>query len=181
MGFDVLISLFRWKYVGQFNLIPLAMWTQIQSGFLTAQITRVGIELNYRFLSHILHWLYIYSRHLSPVSLAFGIISFIWSIVSIFYLISYVGLVMISYGICQSSSSYLFGYLVKYIGRVGCFIVASLLNYAMILLMFFWRMHDNQMLVLFIIVSIWGIADGIWQSQVFGKIYFLCVPCICVF
>lgn len=90
---------------------------------------------------------------------------------------------MISYGICQSSSSYLFGYLVKYIGRVGCFVVASLLNYAMILSMFFWQMHDNQMLVLFVIVSVWGIADGIWQSQVFGRIYFPFVHfmCICVF
>lgn len=75
---------------------------------------------------------------------------------------------MVCNGICYVTSSYLFGWLAKYIGRWGCFIFAALLNYALIILMFFWEPVDEQMYVLFIIAGIWAIADAIWQSQVIG-------------
>lgn len=80
----------------------------------------------------------------------------------------YVGLIMVCNGICYVSSSYLFGWLAKYIGRIGCFVAAAILNYAMILLMYYWEPNNHQMIVLFVIAGIWAIADAAWQSQVIG-------------
>ena len=69
---------------------------------------------------------------------------------------------MVCYGICYVPSSYLFGWLAKYIGRIGCLLTATVLNYAMIVLMYFWEPDDNHMVIIFVI------ADIIWQSQVIG-------------
>ena len=38
---EVLLSLKEWKYIDQFFLIPITMWTTIESAFFTAQFTRV--------------------------------------------------------------------------------------------------------------------------------------------
>ena len=38
---EVVLSLKEWKYIDQFFLIPLTMWTTIETAFLTAQFTRV--------------------------------------------------------------------------------------------------------------------------------------------
>ena len=46
--------------------------------------------------------------------------------------------------------------------------MAALLNYAMIILMYFWQPNNQQMIVLFVIAGVWAIADAIWQSQVIG-------------
>lgn len=42
---EVIQSLFRWKYIDQLLLVPITMWTMIESTFLTAQFTRVKNEL----------------------------------------------------------------------------------------------------------------------------------------
>ncbi|CAF3935206.1 unnamed protein product [Rotaria sordida] len=74
--------------------------------------------------------------------------------------IRYIGLVLICFGICNALCSYIFGDLVKYIGRIGCFIIAAVLNYASIIVMYFWKPFEDQMYVLFII------ANAVWQLQV---------------
>ena len=79
---------------------------------------------------------------------------------------------MVSHGICYVISSYIFGWLVRYIGRIDCFISAAILNYAMIVWMYFWEPVDHQIVVLFIITGVWGIADAIWQSQLIGMFCF---------
>jgi hypothetical protein len=38
---EVLLSLKEWKYIDQLFLIPITMWTTIETAFLTAQFTRV--------------------------------------------------------------------------------------------------------------------------------------------
>ncbi|CAF1206004.1 unnamed protein product [Adineta steineri] len=125
---EVLLSLKKWKHIDQFFLIPITMWTTIETAFLTAQFTR----------------------------------GFITCLVGI----RYVGLVMVCHGIFQALSSYIFGRLVKYTGRIFVFIVAALVNYAMIILMFLWEPKASQMVLLFVIAGFWGIADAIWQTQV---------------
>ena len=62
----------------------------------------------------------------------------------------------------------MFGSLVKCIGRLGCFIIASMINYSMIALMYFWEPVSEQMWILFVIAGGWGIATAAWQSQVIG-------------
>jgi predicted MFS family arabinose efflux permease len=79
---------------------------------------------------------------------------------------------MVAHGICYVMSSYAFGWLVKYIGRIGCFITAALLNYTMICLMYFWQPNSSQVIVLYVIASVWAIADAIWDSQVIGILSF---------
>jgi len=80
---------------------------------------------------------------------------------------------MVCYGICQTIGSYVFGRLVKYIGRIVVFIIAALINYGMIVLMFLWDPKQSQMSLLFVIAGFWGIADAIWQTQVICKGGFL--------
>ncbi len=75
---------------------------------------------------------------------------------------------MVCNGICQAISSYVFGRLVKYTGRIVVFTIAALINYSMIILMFFWDPKQNQMTLLFVIAGFWGIADAVWQTQVIG-------------
>lgn len=38
---EVIQSLFRWKYIDQLFLVPITIWTMIESTFLLAQFTRV--------------------------------------------------------------------------------------------------------------------------------------------
>lgn len=72
---------------------------------------------------------------------------------------------MIAFGVCDSIGSFVFGQLVKLIGRWPCFMIAALISYAMIITMFFWRPSADGIVVLFVIAGLWGVADAIWQSQ----------------
>lgn len=84
----------------------------------------------------------------------------------------FIGLIMICAGIFTTVFSYVFGALVKCIGRVGCLIIAATLNFTAIGLMYFWEPRDDQTYMLYIIVSLWGSASGAWQSQVIGRMLF---------
>mgnify|MGYP002379001562 FL=1 len=83
---------------------------------------------------------------------------------------SFVGLVLIFNGVCNALFSFVFGSLVKCIGRLGCFIAAALLNCGCLLLMYFWDPLEDQLYILFIISGLWGMAGAVWQSQVVGRI-----------
>ncbi|CAF1312934.1 unnamed protein product [Rotaria sordida] len=77
----------------------------------------------------------------------------------------YVGLIMIAFGVCDSIGSFVFGQLVKLVGRWPCFAIATLISYAMIITMLIWHPLADQIVVLFIIAGLWGVADAVWQSQ----------------
>ena len=166
---EVLLSLKDWKYIDQFFLIPLTMWTTIQGGFLTAQFTRVR---NYFHSKSNLFLLPI--RVLLLVLLVFGKTAS-FSFLKNKYYFSYVGLVMLCNGICQVLSCYIFGRLVKYTGRSVVFIIAALINYAMIILMFLWEPQQSQMVLLFVIAGFWGVADAVWSTQVIGILALFCI------
>ena len=78
----------------------------------------------------------------------------------------YVGLVLIAYGVCDSIGSLSFGQLVKYIGRWPCFIIAAIINYSLIITMFLWKPSEDEMIILFILAGLWGLADAVWQTQI---------------
>jgi hypothetical protein len=73
---------------------------------------------------------------------------------------------MICFGVVNAVFSYLFGIIVKFIGRIPCFITAAALNYSLILVMIFWKANPEQAYVLYIIPGLWGLADAAWQTQV---------------
>jgi predicted MFS family arabinose efflux permease len=68
---------------------------------------------------------------------------------------------MISFGLADTLGSYLFGYIIKYVGRVPCFLLAALMNYAMIIFMMLWEPSSDQIYILFIIAIFWGLSDAV--------------------
>lgn len=72
---------------------------------------------------------------------------------------------MIAFGISDSIGSFVFGQLVKLVGRWPCFAIATVISYAMIITMLIWVPSTDQIGVLFIIAGLWGVADAVWQSQ----------------
>ncbi len=72
---------------------------------------------------------------------------------------------MIAYGVCDSISSFVFGQLVKHVGRWSCFAIATFISYSLIITMLVWHPSDDQIVVLFIIAGFWGVADAVWQTQ----------------
>jgi hypothetical protein len=75
---------------------------------------------------------------------------------------------MVAFGTTDALSSLAFGQLVKFIGRWPCFITAALINYSLIITMFIWKPSTDQLAVTFVVAALWGIGDGIWQSQVYA-------------
>ena len=73
---------------------------------------------------------------------------------------------LIAYGVCDSIGSISFGQLVKFVGRWPCFLIAGLINYALIITMFVWKPSEDQIVVLFVLAGLWGVADAVWQTQI---------------
>ena len=44
--------------------------------------------------------------------------------------------------------------------------MAATINYGLIIVMFFWRPSADQFAVFFVIASLWGLADAVWQTQI---------------
>lgn len=86
--------------------------------------------------------------------------------------VNYVGLTMICFGVTDTLGSYAFGFMAKYVGRIPCFVVPVILNYAMLILMLVWVPKPNETYVLFIIPVLWGLADAGWQTQINCKFIF---------
>jgi hypothetical protein len=59
-----------------------------------------------------------------------------------------------------------FGQLVKFIGRWPCVIIGAIINYSLILTMFFWKPSSNEIIILFLLAGLWGLADAVWQTQI---------------
>ena len=75
--------------------------------------------------------------------------------------VQYVGFVMIAFGVADVLGSYGFGYVIKYVGRIPCFIVAALINYASIGVMLFWKPNSESMFILYLIAVLWGLGDAV--------------------
>lgn len=68
---------------------------------------------------------------------------------------------MICFGVADTFGSYGFGWIIKYVGRIPCFVTAAMLNYGTILLMFLWVPTLDNTYVLYIIAVLWGLADAV--------------------
>lgn len=80
--------------------------------------------------------------------------------------IDHVGLTMICFGVVNVVFSYIYGSLVKFIGRLPCFISGAIINYSLLIVMLTWHPSSEQTYVLYIITALWGLADAAWQTQV---------------
>jgi hypothetical protein len=72
---------------------------------------------------------------------------------------------MIDFALFDSIGSFVFGKPVKVVGRWPCFAIATLISYALIITMLVCHPSSDQIVVLFIIAGLWGLADAVWQSQ----------------
>lgn len=81
---------------------------------------------------------------------------------------------MICYGVCDTVTSIGFEPIVRSFGRVPVFTAGAILNFSVILTMFFWKPDPTTPHIFYAIAGTWGIADAIWQTQINGKrlVYF---------
>jgi predicted MFS family arabinose efflux permease len=68
---------------------------------------------------------------------------------------------MICYGVADTIGSYGFGYVIKFIGRIPCFLLAALLNYLTICIMIFWSPNQETSYILFVVAILWGLGDAV--------------------
>ena len=85
--------------------------------------------------------------------------------------VNYVGIILICYGVTDAIGSYLFGYVIKYIGRIPCFIMAAIFNYTSIFIMIFWVPNTDSSYILYIVAVLWGLADAVWLTQINSKCF----------
>lgn len=75
--------------------------------------------------------------------------------------VAYVGFVLICYGATDAVASVTCGSIVKAVGRVPLFLLATALNLALIIAMLIWRPDASQPASLFIMAALWGLADAV--------------------
>ncbi|CAF4564352.1 unnamed protein product [Rotaria sp. Silwood2] len=143
------------------------------------QSVRQSLKKSVELLQSLIQWKHLNQLFLVPLIIwstiehAFLVVQFTRAFITCLIGIRFIGLVFICNGVCQVMASYIFGRLVKYIGRLGCFIIATLLNYATIILMYIWEPNADQIYILFIMAGLWGLAAAAWQSQIIGGIFYL--------
>ncbi|XP_017310923.1 protein unc-93 homolog A [Ictalurus punctatus] len=79
--------------------------------------------------------------------------------------IHYVGFVMICFGAVSSLSSFSFGKLAQYTGRIPLFSFAAVINLSCVIALLYWRPHPDELPFLFVFPALWGVADAVWQTQ----------------
>ncbi|TRY61495.1 hypothetical protein TCAL_05719 [Tigriopus californicus] len=77
-----------------------------------------------------------------------------------------IGYIFIIYGITDAIGSFVFGYVIKYVGRISIFCLGGLINLVAIGFMFSWTPNPDQSHVFYIIAAFWGAADAVWQTQI---------------
>lgn len=79
-----------------------------------------------------------------------------------------VGYVMICFGVVNAICSVIFGTAMKYIGRVPLMALGAATHAALCAWLLLWRPNPAQPQHFFIVSSLWGVGDAVWQTQVNG-------------
>ncbi|XP_066997581.2 UNC93-like protein [Anabrus simplex] len=113
-----------------------------------------------------------YQLLLLPITIFLGVeqafigADFTASFVSCAWGISNIGYVMICYGVFNSMSAILTGWLVKMTGRVPVILGASVLHVALFITLLCWKSHSDDRVIYFVISGLWGVCDGVWLPQI---------------
>ncbi|UJR11292.1 hypothetical protein I4U23_015473 [Adineta vaga] len=70
---------------------------------------------------------------------------------------------MIAFGITACIFSIIVGYMAKFQCRSILFLIVSFMCYASFITMFLWKPNSSQMYVLYILVSLQGLASAVWN------------------
>jgi len=79
--------------------------------------------------------------------------------------VNWVGFVLICFGTFDSICSFLFGRIQKYTGVTSLFLMASLINATLAVVMLMWIPNPSSIFPFFAIPAGWGVADAVWQTQ----------------
>ncbi|KAK6982880.1 protein unc-93 A-like isoform X1 [Biomphalaria glabrata] len=74
---------------------------------------------------------------------------------------------VVCYGVCASVSSLICGLVSKYVGRVSLLAFAAVLNILELLFISEWTPLSNSLFPYLAMISLWGVAHGIWITQVY--------------
>ena len=85
------------------------------------------------------------------------------------YGVENVGVVLITYGICDAFFSSAFGHAINYVGRMPIFLLGAAINFAVMAVLFTWPPNPDQGYVFFVMAGLWGVADAVWQTQINGN------------
>lgn len=77
-----------------------------------------------------------------------------------------VGLVTIPFGVVNALVSFTSGRIAKYTGRIPIFVAGFIVDLCIQITLMTWMPHPDQEYVLYILASMWGFTDGIWQTQI---------------
>ncbi|CEF59569.1 Protein unc-93 homolog A [Strongyloides ratti] len=82
--------------------------------------------------------------------------------------ISQIGFVMTSFGVADAICSLVFGPLIKLFGRMPLFVFGAVINMLMILTLLVWPINPGDIQIFYVIAGVWGMADGVWNTQING-------------
>jgi len=82
------------------------------------------------------------------------------------YGIHTVGKVLIVFGVCDALASIGFGFVIKKVGRIPIFILGACINLLVIIVMLSWTPTTSSVGVVYVLASLWGVGDAIWQTQI---------------
>lgn len=134
-----------------------ADYTQVPSNFLIgSKIIFFNFKLIFRFRTVRLMLFPIFSLFQAYISCALGI--------------SYVGYVMICFGVINAICSVLFGTLMKYTGRFPLMTLGFIVHFSLVMAKLIWAPSPDHPFVFFIVSSLWGVGDAVWQTQVNGRL-----------
>ncbi|GFT61547.1 UNC93-like protein [Trichonephila clavipes] len=77
----------------------------------------------------------------------------------------HVGLVFIFFGIVNAIMSFFAGHLIKYVSRMTLMLAGAAGNIGVCIVLFLWEPNSDQFVVLFFLAGMWGLSDGVWQTQ----------------
>ncbi|KAH7727545.1 CRE-UNC-93 protein [Aphelenchoides avenae] len=82
--------------------------------------------------------------------------------------VGHVGFVMTSFGVADAVCSLVFGPLIKLFGRMPLFVFGAVINGLMIMTLAIWPLNPGDRALFNAIAGVWGMADGVWNTQVNG-------------
>uniref|UniRef100_A0A0N4VJU7 UNC93-like protein n=1 Tax=Enterobius vermicularis TaxID=51028 RepID=A0A0N4VJU7_ENTVE len=82
--------------------------------------------------------------------------------------ISQIGYVVTSFGIADALCSLFFGPLMKLFGRMPLFVFGAVVNMLTIMTLMIWPLNPGDTELFYVIAGVWGMADGVWNTQLNG-------------
>ncbi|MFH4983877.1 hypothetical protein AB6A40_010586, partial [Gnathostoma spinigerum] len=82
--------------------------------------------------------------------------------------ISWIGFVMTAFGVADAICSLVFGPLLKLFGRMPLFVFGAVIDILMIMTLMIWQVNPGDTELFYVIAGVWGMADGVWNTQING-------------